>query len=292
MQAGWRRGGDIRHHRPLTHQRGRARSPSSRPGLPRTAAPHQLHSASTRPSLRRGGMPSVQSPHPRKGRPMTAHQCPRCKLLFAFRTEVEWLLRNEHRSAVEKEAELRAELRSARELGEAALTKLQSTPAGPSVTLLLGTVPASTMTSLDAARLHRLAHRAADRLQVQPGAAPTATRQRSWSTPGTWRCSAAIRPRRTCRRRSDVRHPRPPRHPATLPTSPGRRAHRPPPGSSKDNKGIWRKHGKTGRLRRHPAVASKPVPPGRAPGKASVVGVAPTPAASHHKPGRRTTRPA
>lgn len=30
---------------------------------------------------------------------MSAHQCPRCPLLFSFRTEVEWHLANDHRVA-------------------------------------------------------------------------------------------------------------------------------------------------------------------------------------------------
>jgi hypothetical protein len=109
---------------------------------------------------------------------MTAHRCPRCKLLFAFRTELEWHLRNDHHPAVEEEVGLRVELKSAHEVDESALADLQSSPVGPAVTVLLGTVPASVMTSLDAARLRRLAHRAADRLQLEPGAPTTALRHR------------------------------------------------------------------------------------------------------------------
>ncbi len=107
---------------------------------------------------------------------MPVFYCPVCPLIFEHRTEVEWHLRNEHRSRDSEEAELRAELTDASaELDRARLRALQSSSDHPSVSLLMATTPAETMTGVDVARLRQLANRARRRLQAEPVATPTAT---------------------------------------------------------------------------------------------------------------------
>ena len=100
---------------------------------------------------------------------MSVYHCPLCPLIFQFRSEVEWHLREEHRSRADEAADLRAELSAAtRPLDHQLLTRLRSSQAGPSVTLLLATSPAATMTVLDVARLRQLAERARRRLAAEP----------------------------------------------------------------------------------------------------------------------------
>ncbi len=100
---------------------------------------------------------------------MPVHQCPLCPLIFEHRSEAEWHLREEHRSRADEAAELRAELGSAeRQLDWEYLGQLRSSKATPSVTLLMSTAPAATMTALDAARLRHLAEQARRRLPVEP----------------------------------------------------------------------------------------------------------------------------
>ena len=99
---------------------------------------------------------------------MTVSHCPLCPLIFQFRTEVEYHLRNDHRSRAEEEADLATELEIAdSELSWLRLRALQSAVSDPSVSLLLDTAPARMMTSLDAARLRRLAERARQRLGLE-----------------------------------------------------------------------------------------------------------------------------
>ena len=100
---------------------------------------------------------------------MSVYHCPLCPLIFQYRTEVEWHLREEHRSRADEAAELRAELAAAnRPLDADRLTHLRSSKSSPSVTLLLSTTPAATMTVLDIARLRQLAERARRRLLGEP----------------------------------------------------------------------------------------------------------------------------
>lgn len=100
---------------------------------------------------------------------MSVYHCPLCPLIFQYRNEVEWHLREEHRSRADEAAELRVELAAAtRPLDADRLRQLRSSQAGPSVTLLLSTAPAATMNVLDIARLRQLAERARRRLSAEP----------------------------------------------------------------------------------------------------------------------------
>ncbi|HET9077634.1 MAG TPA: hypothetical protein VFN68_11940, partial [Acidimicrobiales bacterium] len=100
---------------------------------------------------------------------MSVYHCPVCPLIFQYRTEVEWHLREEHRSRADEAADLRLELAAAtRSLDWRRLDQLRSSKASPSVTLLLSTAPAATMTVLDIARLRQLAERARRRLAAEP----------------------------------------------------------------------------------------------------------------------------
>jgi len=100
---------------------------------------------------------------------MSVYHCPLCPLIFQYRTEVECHLREEHRSRADEAADLRVELAAAtRALDWDRLSQLRSSKASPSVTLLLGTTPAATMTVLDTARLRQLAERAHRRLSTEP----------------------------------------------------------------------------------------------------------------------------
>lgn len=99
---------------------------------------------------------------------MSVSHCPICPLIFQFRTEVEYHLRNDHRSRADEELDLRDELQAAQsDLTWLRLRALQSAVSEPSVSLLLDTMPAKAMTSLDAARLRRLAHKARQRLSLE-----------------------------------------------------------------------------------------------------------------------------
>lgn len=100
---------------------------------------------------------------------MSVYHCPLCPLIFQYRSEVEWHLREEHRSRADEAAELRSELADAtRPLDWERLSHLRASHASPSVSLLLGTAPAATMTVLDVARLRQLAERARRRLSSEP----------------------------------------------------------------------------------------------------------------------------
>jgi hypothetical protein len=90
-------------------------------------------------------------------------------LIFQFRSEVEWHLREEHRSGSDEESHLRAELAAASgPLDRDRLHELRSSSDHPSVSLLLATTPASSMSVLDVARLRQLADRARRRLPAEP----------------------------------------------------------------------------------------------------------------------------
>jgi hypothetical protein len=100
---------------------------------------------------------------------MSVYHCPLCPLIFQYRSEVDRHLHQEHRSGTEDPADLRAELSAAsRRLDREHLGQLRSSAAGPSVTLLLSTAPAATMTVLDVARLRQLADRARRCLSAEP----------------------------------------------------------------------------------------------------------------------------
>jgi hypothetical protein len=107
---------------------------------------------------------------------MSVHHCPVCPLIFAHRSEVEWHLREEHRSRAAEDPELGAELACANPpLDWPRLRELRSWKGRPSVSLLVSTAPAAAMTVLDIARLRQLADRARRRLAAEPGReAPTA----------------------------------------------------------------------------------------------------------------------
>jgi hypothetical protein len=101
---------------------------------------------------------------------VSVYHCPLCPLIFQYRTEVEWHLREEHRSGSDEETDLRAELRAAAgPLGWDKLQELRSAVDHPSVSLLVATTPASSMSVLDVARLRQLADRARRRLPAEPG---------------------------------------------------------------------------------------------------------------------------
>ncbi|HUJ65763.1 MAG TPA: hypothetical protein VLX59_09515 [Acidimicrobiales bacterium] len=100
---------------------------------------------------------------------MSVYHCPLCPLIFQYRDEVDRHLHQEHRSRAGDPADLGAELSAAaRRLDWEHLGQLRSSAAGPSVTLLLSTAPAATMTVLDVARLRQLADRARRRLSAEP----------------------------------------------------------------------------------------------------------------------------
>jgi hypothetical protein len=100
---------------------------------------------------------------------MSAYHCPLCPLIFQYRSEAEWHLREEHRSRVDEEAGLRTELSAAAApLDWERLRILRASPSRPSVTLLMSTLPGPTMTILDIARLRQLAERARRRLVDEP----------------------------------------------------------------------------------------------------------------------------
>ena len=100
---------------------------------------------------------------------MSVYHCPLCPLIFQYRTEVEWHLREEHRSGADEEADLRREMATAvRKLDWDLLQSLRSSGGGLSVSLLLGTTPATSMTVLDIARLRQLADQAHRRLLAEP----------------------------------------------------------------------------------------------------------------------------
>ena len=97
------------------------------------------------------------------------YHCPLCPLVFQFRTEVEWHLREEHRSRADEDADLRAELAAAtRPIDWERLDALRASKGRPAVTLLLSTTPAATMSAPDIARLRQLAERARRRLSDEP----------------------------------------------------------------------------------------------------------------------------
>lgn len=92
---------------------------------------------------------------------MSTYHCPLCPLIFEYRTEVEWHLREEHRSRLDEDADLRTELAAAsRPLDRERLQALRAGAGRPSISLLLATAPAEAMTVLDVARLRQLADRA------------------------------------------------------------------------------------------------------------------------------------
>jgi hypothetical protein len=100
---------------------------------------------------------------------MSVYHCPLCPLIFEHRTEVEWHLREEHRSRADEELDLRAELGSAAiRLDWDRLQELRASSHTPSVSVLFATTPASSMTVLDVARLRHLADRARRRLNSEP----------------------------------------------------------------------------------------------------------------------------
>jgi Bacterial archaeo-eukaryotic release factor family 3 len=99
---------------------------------------------------------------------MPVYHCPLCPLIFQFRTEVEWHMREEHRSRADETADLRTELAGAGELSWDRLEALRSSTNGPAVSLLLATTPAASMTVLDIARLRQLAERSRRRLRAEP----------------------------------------------------------------------------------------------------------------------------
>ena len=92
---------------------------------------------------------------------MSVYHCPLCPLIFQYRTEAEWHLREEHRSRTTEAADLRAELAAAtRPLTWERLAELRARKSSPSVTLMLSTAPAPAMSVLDIARLRQLAEKA------------------------------------------------------------------------------------------------------------------------------------
>jgi hypothetical protein len=104
---------------------------------------------------------------------MAVYHCPVCPLIFQFRTEVEWHLREQHRSRTDEEADLRAEVNAAwRRLDWLTLRALRAANTGPAVSLLLATSPAPAMSVLDVARLRQLADRARRRLPAEPDHGP------------------------------------------------------------------------------------------------------------------------
>lgn len=111
---------------------------------------------------------------------MPVFHCPICPLIFEYRTEVEWHLRNEHRSRSEERAALGKEIDAAlrTELDWPLLRSLQSSRAGTAVTLLMRTTAAPAMTRVDVARLRRLAFQARHRIAGEPGGVSPALDER------------------------------------------------------------------------------------------------------------------
>lgn len=110
---------------------------------------------------------------------MSVFHCPLCPLIFEYRSEVEHHLRNEHRSRADEEAALASELAAvSRELTWERFGELEASRAGTAVTILMATAPAPAMTSLDVARLRRLAYQARRRVAQEPGAVPGAVEYR------------------------------------------------------------------------------------------------------------------
>jgi hypothetical protein len=96
---------------------------------------------------------------------VSVYHCPLCPLIFAYRTEVESHLREDHRSGRTEEIDLRAELQAAAgPLDRNRLQELRSSGGQLAVSLLLATTPAGSMSVLDVARLRQLADRARRRL--------------------------------------------------------------------------------------------------------------------------------
>ncbi len=112
---------------------------------------------------------------------MSVYHCPLCPVVFEDPTEVEWHVREEHRSRSGDEADLRLELAAdAGHLDWGRLETLRAASGSPSVSLLLSTTPASSMTVVDVTRLRQLADRARRRLPAEPGqatVAPTVARR-------------------------------------------------------------------------------------------------------------------
>lgn len=110
---------------------------------------------------------------------MSVFHCPLCPLIFEHRTEVEYHLRNDHRSRADEKAALATELaRAGKNLEWGRLRALQSSRAGTAVTILMATTPAATMTNLDVARLRRFAYQARCRLTAEPGTVPPTLEER------------------------------------------------------------------------------------------------------------------
>jgi hypothetical protein len=105
---------------------------------------------------------------------MSVFHCPLCPLIFEYRTEVEYHLRNEHRSRADERAALAAELAAAsRDLEWGQLRAIQASKPGTAVTILMSTIPGASMSTLDVARLRRLAFQARSRLAAEtPPVAP------------------------------------------------------------------------------------------------------------------------
>jgi Bacterial archaeo-eukaryotic release factor family 3 len=102
------------------------------------------------------------------------HHCPLCPLIFESRSEVQTHLRDEHRSRPNDDAGLRAEVAAAHvTLDWAQLRALISTPDSPSISLLLATTSAPSMTDDDVTRLRRLADMARHRLSDTPDYDPS-----------------------------------------------------------------------------------------------------------------------
>lgn len=101
---------------------------------------------------------------------MSVHHCPVCPLIFEYRSEVEWHMRNEHRSRADEEHQLREELSAeGGDFDEARVRSLEKTRADAVISLLMPTTAAPAMTRLDVAHLHHLAKLARRRLSNESG---------------------------------------------------------------------------------------------------------------------------
>ena len=99
---------------------------------------------------------------------MSAYHCVACPLIFQSRNEVEWHLRNDHRSASDELRQWDSETEAAAQpLTWVRLRSLQAAVSDPSISILLPTRPAPAMTGLDLACLSFLASRATRRLRRQ-----------------------------------------------------------------------------------------------------------------------------
>jgi hypothetical protein len=106
---------------------------------------------------------------------VSVYHCPLCPVVFEDPSEVEWHVREEHRSRSGAEADLRLELAAdAGHLDWGRLETLRAASGHPSVSLLLSTTPASSMTVVDVTRLRQLADQARRRLPAEPGQATVA----------------------------------------------------------------------------------------------------------------------